>query len=182
VAAGVVLLVVKPEMVEPDRSLKTFFATLAGALIFVYYTSQSLPNVVASHFNSLGVATGFLPREIYLAVMLGVVLLPPIFLVLIPRLALRNPNARINVPHRDYWLAPERREQTVEVISQQITRFAVMLVAFLCYAHWMVVHANSSTPPSLSSGWLLAGLVVFMGLTVRWATRLIARFRVIEGE
>jgi hypothetical protein len=169
-------------MAEPDRSLQTFYATLAAALMFVYYTSKSLPSVVASHFNSFGVATGFLPREIYVPVMLGVVLLPPIFLVLIPRLALRNPNARINVPHRDYWLAPERRQQTVEIISQQSTHFAVMLVLFLCYSHWMVVHANSSSPPSLSSGWLLAGLVVFMGLTVRWATRLIARFRVIEEE
>jgi uncharacterized membrane protein len=169
-------------MAEPDRSLRTFFTILAGALVFIYYTSKSMPEVVASHFNSAGVPTGFLSREVYLLVLLVVVLLAPIALVFVPRLALRSPDARINVPHRDYWLAPERRQQTIDIISQQSTRFAQMLVAFLCYAHWLVVHANSSTPPSLSSDWLLAGLVVFMGLTVRWAFRLIGRFSVIDEE
>jgi uncharacterized membrane protein len=169
-------------MSGPDRSLKTFFVLLAGALIFIYYTSRSLPATVASHFNAAGIPNGFMPRTTYLLVMLVVVLLPPILLVLLPRMALRNSGARINVPHRDYWLAPERREHTVQIISQHTTRFAGLLIGFLCYAHWLVVYANSSTPPTLSSGWLLAGLVAFMGLTVRWLFRLMGRFRVIEQE
>jgi Protein of unknown function (DUF1648) len=167
---------------EPDRSLKNFFAVLAVALIFIYFTSRSMPPMVASHFNAAGVPNGFLPRTTYLLVMMVVVLMPPILLVIIPRISLRNPRARINVPHRDYWLAPERREQTVQIISQHTTRFAGLLVGFLCYAHWLVVYANLSSPPTLSSGWLLAGLVVFMGLTVRWAFGLMGRFRVIEEE
>jgi uncharacterized membrane protein len=155
---------------------------MACALIFIYYTGQSMPEIVASHFNSSGIPTGFIPRPLYLLAILVVVLVAPLMLVILPRLAMRNPNVHINVPHRDYWLAPARRQQTVNIISQQSTRFASMLMLFLCYAHWLVVYANSSTPPSLSSGWLLAGLTVFMGLTVRWAFGLIARFRVIEEE
>ena len=169
-------------MSGPDRSLKTFFALLAGALIFICYTSRSMPTTVASHFNAAGVPNGFMPRTSYLLVTLVVVLLPPILLVIFPRIALRNPRARINVPHRDYWLAPERREHTVQIISQHTTRFAGLLVGFVCYAHWLVVYANSSSPPTLSSGWMLAGLVAFLGLTVRWAFGLIGQFRVIEQE
>lgn len=166
----------------PDRSLSRFFALLAGALIFIYATSKSMPEMVASHFNAAGIANGHMPRDVYLVVMVVIVALPPIFLVIMPRIALRNPNARINVPHRDYWLAPERRAETVEIILQYTTRFAGTLIVFLCYAHWLVVHANSYSPPTLSSGWLLAGLVVFMGLTVRWTFQLMGRFRVIEQE
>jgi hypothetical protein len=166
----------------PDSSLRSFFTTLACALAFIYYTSRTLPDVVASHFNSAGVATGFLPRNVYLLAMLAVVLVPPIFLVTLPRTALRNPRARINIPHRDYWLAPQRRGQTVEFIARQCTRFGAVLLVFLCYVHWMVVHANASIPPTLSSGWFLAGLVVFLGLTVRWAFGLINRFQVTEEE
>jgi hypothetical protein len=169
-------------MAESDRALKTFYALLAGAVIFIYSTGRSMPEMVASHFNAEGVATGHMPRVAYLVVMLIVVLLPPVFLVILPRIALRNPRALINLPHREHWLAPERRAHTVAIISQQTTRFAGMLVVFLCYAHWLVVFANSSSPPTLSSGWLLAGLVVFMGLTVRWAYQLMGRFRVIEEE
>jgi hypothetical protein len=167
---------------KSDRSLKTFFALLGGALCFVYVTSRSMPQMVASHFNSAGIATGHMAREVYLVVTITILLLPPILLVLMPRIALQSPRARINIPHREYWLAPERRAQTVAIILQYTTRFAQMLVVFLCYAHWLVVYANSSTPPSLSSGWLLAGLVVFMGLLVRLAFQLRGRFSDIEDE
>jgi hypothetical protein len=164
-----------------DNSLKNFFLTLGGALIFVYYTSRLLPETVASHFNRAGTATGFLPRSAYVGITLLIVALPPLFLVLLPRLSLRRPGVRINLPNRDYWLAPERRERTVALLERQLTQFGVMLLLFLCYGHLLVVRANSSVPPTLSSGWLLAGLVVFLGMTVRWATRLIGNFRHTEA-
>jgi hypothetical protein len=167
---------------KPDRSMMIFLATLAGAFLFVYHTSGSLPEAVASHFDRQGAAIGFLPRAIYVRITLGMVLLPPIFLVVLPRLSLRNPSARINVPNRAYWLAPKRRERTVAFIAQQCTYFGVMLLLFLCYAHWLVVRANAAVPATLSSGWILAGLVVFLGFTVRWATRMIGRFRRTEDE
>jgi hypothetical protein len=166
----------------PERSLTNFYAMLAGALLFTYYTSASLPDVVASHFNSAGLATGFLPRRLYITVAMAMVLLPPIPLVLLPRRSLRNPNARINVPNPSYWLAPQRRGQTVDIITRSCTQFAQMLLVFLCYVHWLLVRANHSVPPTLSSGWFLAGLVAFLGLTVAGCGRLIARFRSIEEQ
>ena len=164
-------------MSAPDRSLRGFIALLVCALAFVWYTSNLLPDVVASHFNRAGAATGFLPRSVYRSAMMIVLLLPTVFLVVMPRVSLRRPDARINVPNREYWLAPERRAQTAALIAQRCTQFGVMLILFLCYAHWLVVHANREQPPTLSSGWLLGGLVVFLGSTARWAGGLIAHFR-----
>ena len=146
-------------------------------MLFTWYTGNLLPEMVASHFNRAGVATSFLPRSVYRTVMLLMLLMPALFLVVLPRVSLRRPGARINVPNRDYWLAPERRAQTVALITQRCAQFGGMLMAFLCYAHWLVVHANRQQPPTLSSGWLLGGLVVFLGLTARWAGGFIAYFR-----
>src|ERR1700731_830029 len=146
----------RTESAGPDNSLAAFVALLVGAMLFVYYTSGSLPKVMASHFAASGVPTGFLPRATYLCITTAMVLLPPIFLVFLPRRALRSPKARINVPNSDYWLAPERRAETVEIIAHQCTRFAQILLVFLCYVHWLVVRANTSVPPELSSGWFLA--------------------------
>ena len=42
--------------------------------------------------------------------------------------ALRNPNAVINLPHRDYWLAPERRPATFEFIRRQMMRFGTAML------------------------------------------------------
>jgi hypothetical protein len=162
----------------PENSISAFLALLVAALVFVYYTGGSMPKVVASHFSAAGAATGFLPRALYLRITLGLVLLPPILLVYLPRRTFRNPKARINLPNRDYWLAPERRAQTVELLAQQCTRFGEMLLAFVCYGHYLVVRANELKPPRLSSVWFLAGVVVFLGFTVLWTARLLARFRI----
>jgi uncharacterized membrane protein len=162
---------------QQDRTIWRLVALEACAIAFVYYTCGLLPRVVASHFNGAGVATGFMPRAMYERIAIAIVLLPPVFLAVLPRLSLRNPNARINVPNREYWLAPERRAETVAIIAGACTRFAEMLIVFLCYAHWLVVRANGSTPSTLSSGWFLAGLVVFLAVVVWWTSRMVARFR-----
>lgn len=150
------------------------------AVAFVYETCRSLPQWVASHFDAAGVATGFVQRSVYEPVAIGMVLLPPILLGLIPRLSLRNPTARINVPNPQYWLAPERRAETITMIERECASFGCMLLLFLCYAHWLVVHANQSVPASLPSVWLVVGLVVSLGYTVRWTIILLGRFRVDE--
>ena len=142
---------------------------LAGALVFTWQTGNLLPAMVASHFDRAGVATGYLPRAVYRGAMIAMLLLPALFVVVLPRLSLRRPGARINVPNREYWLAPERRAQTVAIIVRRCTQFGVLLILFLCYAHWLVVQCESQQPPTLSSDWLLVGLVVFLGLTARWA-------------
>jgi hypothetical protein len=153
---------------------------LLGALLFTWYTGASLPDVVASHFNSAGMATGFVPRRIYIVAAMLMLLLPAVLLVQVPHRTLRKPNARINLPNSRYWLAPERREQTVAIIARSCTQLAQLLLLFLCYAHWLLVRANGSVPPTLSSGWLMGGLVVFLGLTVAGSGRLISHFYSIE--
>jgi hypothetical protein len=161
-----------------DNSLVLFGALLRGALFFVYATGRLLPTTVASHFDASGVATGFLPRPTYLLITVAIVLLPPILLVVLPRRTFRNPNARINLPNYRYWLSAERRAATVEILARQCTAFAQLLLVFLCYGHWLIVRANLTVPPTWSTDWFLAGLVVFLALTVRWTIRLLARFRI----
>ena len=75
---------------------------------------------------------------------------------------LRIPNARINMPNRDYWLAPERRDSTIDLLLQFMNVFAALLVIFLCYVHWCVVRANLARPPALHNTWFLSGFGVFM--------------------
>ena len=154
-----------------------FLALVACAALFVWLTGRALPNVVASHFGAAGLANGLMPRDAYVVVMLAIVALVPLLLAVVPILAFRNPRARINLPNRGYWLAPERRGETIEVLSRQALRFSTLLLGFLCYAHWLVLEANRVVPPRLSSGWFAGGLVVFLAATLVWAVSLIARFR-----
>jgi uncharacterized membrane protein len=147
------------------------------AAVFTGFTSRNLPTLVATHFDAAGTANGYLPREPYIALMLLITVVVPLLVVVIPSRAFSYPDARINLPNRDYWLAPERRAETVRFLARQTSLFAWLLVVFLCYAQWLVLRANTLTPPTLDSRAFLAGLVVFLACTLSWIVRLIRRFR-----
>lgn len=143
---------------------------------FVLITGIGMPAVVASHFDASGAANGFMPRQVYIAVMLGVVLLPAL-MVRVTSAALGKPGARINLPNRDHHLAPQRREQTVATLRAGLRWFGVLLLCFLGYAHWLVVLANRIQPPHLSGTWFGGGLMVFLVTTLVWLVLLMRRFR-----
>jgi hypothetical protein len=162
----------------PQRTFPTATLLLiACGAVFIWLTSQNLPPLVASHFDSAGHVNAYMPRDSYIALFLGIAVVVPLFLVIVPRHAFSKPGVRINLPNRDYWLAPERREETVRFLARQTSVFAWLVMLFLCYVQWLVVRANALTPPSLNSGALMSGLVVFLVCTFSWIVRLVARFR-----
>jgi uncharacterized membrane protein len=154
-----------------------FVLVVAGAVVFVWLTSRSLPTLVASHFGASGAANGFMPRNFYVLFMLGFVIGLPVLLVLVTSLAMGHAKARINLPNREYWLAPEQRAETIAVLRAGVMWFGALLVVFLCYAHWLVVRANQSAPARLAESWFIGGLVVFVVATLLGVWLLLGRFR-----
>ena len=158
-------------------SLLAVGAPVTAAAIFVVTTSQSLPIVVASHFGPGGAPNGFMPHRSYVRFTLAFVVLLPLLLNLVAGAVERLPEKLVNIPNRQYWLAPERRAQAVGMLRGQMQLFAALLVAFLCYVHWLVVRANASFPPMLDSRRFMAGLAVFMFALVVWIVMLRRKFR-----
>jgi uncharacterized membrane protein len=154
-----------------------FLIVLAGATAFVWLTSRALPDVVASHFVMSGVANGFMPRALYVRFMLVFVVALPSVLAFLPALGLNSPRARINLPNREYWLAPDRRADTIRFLREHMVRGAALLVVFLSYVHWLVVRANMAVPPNLPAPWFIGGLIVFVLSMLIWAGLLIWHFR-----
>jgi hypothetical protein len=163
-----------------SRSSLPILAVVTGAAVFVWFTSRHLPEVVASHFAADGAANGFVSHAAYARLVLFFVLALPLSLVIVPRIAMRNPGVHLNLPHADYWLVAERRAATIESVQRYLGRFAIMLVVFLCYAHWLLVRANLADPPRLSSVWLVGGLLAFLAATIAWVISFFGRFRLPE--
>jgi uncharacterized membrane protein len=152
-------------------------ALIACAAVLIWLSSRNLPALVAAHFDAAGRANGYLARQPYIVILLLITVLVPLFVVTISNRAFSHPDARINLPNRDYWLAPERREATVRFLSHQMSLFAWLLVVYLCYTQWLVVRANALTPPTLDSRAFFSGLVLFLVCTLLWIVRLLRRFR-----
>jgi hypothetical protein len=154
-----------------------FTLLVIGACAFVWLTSLGLPAVVASHFGATGVANGFMPRAFYIRFMLAFAIGMPVLIVVLSRWRFDSPGARLNLPNRDYWLAPERRHQTVSFLRQHMLRFGATLLVFLCYVHWLVVRANEAQPAHIPVAWLWGGVAAFVVATLIWLKSLLGRFR-----
>ena len=154
-----------------------FLILVACAAAFVWLTGRLLPAVVASHFGITGAADGFMPRDAYVRFYMILIVLFPLAVVFLPAFSLRGPRARINLPHREYWLAPARRAETVQYLHRQMIHFGSVLTVFLCYVHWLLVRANALKPPVLSSSWFIGGLVVLLASVAVRTIVLIRYFR-----
>jgi hypothetical protein len=159
-----------------SRSSVAFILLLVALAAFVAVTSRALPPVVASHFGIGGLPNGFMPRGTYTVIMLVVVVVPPSLLVFLPSSMVRKGGARLNIPNREHWLAPERRERTAAYLSSQSKLFAVAVALFLSYTHWLVVRANASVPVVWPQAPFYAGLGTFLVAVVLWVLALYAHF------
>ena len=138
-----------------------FFAYVAG-------TYGELPGKVASHFDMAGHADGWMSRASCVDFTIGLGILMPAFIVGIIAGAGKIPVSFINMPHRDYWLAPERRKAALAVLFRYSLWFASLNVLFVTGLHALIVQANRPgggthlNGPSLGivAGGFLAGTIV----------------------
>lgn len=160
-----------------DPGIRRFALVVAGAAAFVAWTGADLPDIVASHFAPGGTVNGRMPRCVYMPLILLLTIGLPTVSVLAAWNTLGRPGARINLPHVDYWLAPERRDQTLARIRAAMLQFSIALLLFLCYAHWLVVRANHSVPARLDETGFLGGLFVFLAAALAGTWHFVSRFR-----
>lgn len=147
------------------------------AIGFVIATTQSLPAVVASHFNAAGVANGFMNRESYLMSMLGVIVGLPGLMVLTAMGFSKIPVSMVNIPHRDHWLAPERSAMTLQVLKSFMLVLACLILVFLSFVHWLVILANQQQTPAMTGNGIYSGLIVFLVLIGIWSWLLHRKFQ-----
>jgi hypothetical protein len=155
-----------------------FFALhVACATAFVWVTSLGLPGLVASHFGAAGAANGYMTRSFYIVFMVAFVIGLPALMVIVTWHAVGSAKARLSLPNRDYWLAPERRAETIAFLRVGVLWFGALLVTFLCYVHVLVVLANEAQPAQLAQSWFIGGLVVYFVVLLVGVRMFLGRFR-----
>ena len=135
---------------------------LAAAAAFILLSGRSLPPVVATHFAASGRADGFMPRNSYLTLMLFIAVAVPLLLALGLSSVRFVPPQYFSLPNREYWLAPERRDETFAFMHNHGMYLSALLAAFLCFVHWLVVLANEMPSPRFSPPLFVAGLILFL--------------------
>jgi uncharacterized membrane protein len=154
------------------------FLAAAYALLFGYVGASysALPLKVASHFNFQGNPDGWMSRAASTEIMLAVSVLVPGIVIGTMGGAGRIPISFINLPHRDYWLAPERRHAALAVLRRFSIWFAALNVLFLTGLQALTVDANLRTPHQLNLPHLIIGVILYLALTTLWTIRLLRHF------
>jgi uncharacterized membrane protein len=158
-------------------ALPFFILALIVGAVLIGATTDQLPSRLASHFDARGTANGWMSRSSYLLFMLVFAVVIPTGVVagmsLLPRLSDRA----INLPDRDYWLAPARREETFRFLTAHACWLGSLMVILAVALHFMLIAVNAAQPPRLSTPAFLALLAAFLTAMVFWMATLWRRFR-----
>ena len=137
------------------------FLVLVCLLMLAYYYPR-MPQLMAAHFAADGRVNGWQPREsfFFLAVLINA--LSAVITFFAPWQIASKPNARINLPHRDYWLAPERREATMRYIASIMAWFGCGVLLVLISGTFLALRANLTSDHRFNSEAMLVVMGAFL--------------------
>lgn len=153
------------------QALQMYLVLIGIAVLQTAYYMPRLPDPVASHFGGSGMADDWMSKDAFVGLFLGMFVVVAASLLLSVFIMGKVPDRWINLPHKSYWLAPERRDQTFADLTRGMTWFGVATMLFLMGLYHLAFEANLREPARLSGGfWIL--FAVFMAFTVVWWARL----------
>jgi hypothetical protein len=147
----------------------------------VLYFRAELPARVASHFDGAGRPNGWMSRDGFVLIQCVLLLALGALFGFGGRLLKVTPNGWINLPNRNYWLAPERRAESVAVLAGWMRWLGAGTLAFLMVVFQFTVQANlrrgrlDSMQFLMVTGLLLGGMAIAVG----WLYR---RFRALAPD
>jgi uncharacterized membrane protein len=141
-----------------------FFAIVLAAIAQCVHDFPLLPDRLASHFAASGTPNGWMTKQQFFMTY-AVMLLPALFVEFwVSHRIAKKPDAKLRLPNREYWLAPEHRSETFAYIDGFFAWYGCALLLVVVFAMGLALRANFDTPPQLPTGPIvsvIAGFVLF---------------------
>jgi len=154
------------------RSL--FFVIALMAIAQCIHDFPLLPDRMASHFAASGTPNGWMTKPQFFFVF-AIVLLPALFVEFwLHRKIANTPEARLNLPNKEFWVAPERRAKTFAYFENFFAWYGCAFLFVVVSAMSLAMRANFDSPPRLPTGPIVSVLVGFALYNV---VAIIAMFR-----
>jgi uncharacterized membrane protein len=158
-----------------------FFGVTLAALARCIYFYPLLPERMASHFDISGVPNGWMAKPVFFGIYAGVWALSSVVLFVPSRTIAGMPASRINLPNKEYWLAPERRPATIAYFERSFAWFGCAVLVLVVLALDLAMQANLVTPVHLAAGTMLVYLAVFLAFTIAWVVSLVRHFSTLDS-
>ena len=153
-----------------------FVGLIVATLGCLAYYYPRLPDTVASHFGGSGKPDGWTGKQAFAALQVGMIGFMATGFIITTLHLPRFPSYMINLPNRDYWLAPERKQETLANICASLIGFANVTMLFMLGVMILTFRANLAPEKSLSN-WFWFYLIAYLLYTVIWTVMIILRYR-----
>jgi uncharacterized membrane protein len=141
-----------------------FFAIALLAIAQCIHDYPLLPDRLASHFGASGTPNGWMTKSQFF-IAFAVILLPALAVEFwVSRSIAKRSDAKVRLPNKEYWLAPERRHETFAYFDSFFAWYGCAFLFVEVFAMGLAMRANFDTPPQLPTGPIvsvIAGFVVF---------------------
>ncbi len=162
---------------DGTRVPRSVFGAIAlCALAQAILAFPQLPDRLASHFGAAGAANGWMPKPTFFVVYAAMIALAAVVGFYAPRSIAKKPALSIRLPNKEYWLAPERREETFAFFSRYFAWYGCILLLILVMAMGLAIQANFSSPPRMATGPILAIIAGFVVFNVAWVIQIMRHF------
>lgn len=146
-----------------------------------YYYYTQLPDVVATHFGADGKPNDWMSRLNATLLVGGIQTLLPLFLLGVSWLSAKLPESMLNIPNREYWLRPDKREATLSHMQLLMSWIAVLTTAFMAVMSHLVFLANRDSV-ALNIALASTALVIYLAFVFTIAFSSVRRFRLPRTE
>ena len=132
------------------------------------------PDVLAAHFNVQGNPDRFVPKIIFFGYQAQTVLVVIALSLVMQVLPMILPVQWINMPNREYWYAPERREATVDRLSSFAAALFALILLGIQAGFELAVSANLHKPIIFAAQIMvpvMIGIFILSFMMLFWFTR-----------
>ena len=150
---------------------------IAAAAQMAYYYIAFDKQIVAAHLSAVDAENARHARMLFFATYVVIIVLGSALYLGLPALLNRLPAYLINIPNPEYWLAPERRTQSLARFAQDFYWLGVATMALVLIEMQAALMVSLGTAPHLSGVVLYLPLGVFVVFMVVWLVRVNAMFR-----
>jgi uncharacterized membrane protein len=159
------------------RAVVTFCMVLLVLFVLTLISMPQVPNPIAVHFDSTNAPDHWVSRDFYRGVILLNIVGAPLLLFWLMGWIPRFTGGKGQVPESDYWFDRVRRKQTYDFLLQHASWLGTMTAAVIYVIHVLILQANVTQPPQLSSNRLITAILFYVCGLAWWTSTFFRHFR-----
>ena len=155
--------------------LLLIISLIVRIILQVYYFTV-LPEKVAINYGSGGQPNSWTSKEWNMGITITIYLINSLMFLSVPLMMNKIPLKYISLPKKEYWLASERKKESIPVIESWLSFFGLLTNIFIILVAHLVYEANLSDPVILNEFQFFMGIVVYSLFMVIWLVLLFKKF------